>query len=689
MVKAGIQRSGAQIRDNIKSWTPNEVTPYLAVKCAVGMAVAMGITAALGNPSWSIALMIGAWLGGVGLVTPTARSQASTPLLIGIAGSVVVVLGAITHPLPLLLASAAFAVVMTYVGTIGPNIGATSITVGIVFFLSEQITADTTPFIAALAVAGGCGIQALLTFMPPYQRWTTDRAYLAGAWKALADEAAELAENPEAPLTREEVLTATDQLEHRRRLPESITAARNQIYEIVGAINRVSAARSRLSNTDPDAADLYSDALLLASQVLRTYAESITARKAVSPNWDELLQQLGRHPVATATGTIPVEIGGLLRVLHDADGYAARIISGNDDIISTGTVRHARSQMREGMGRLRTNLRLSSPTAHHAWRHGIVVASAQLIALYFWPGTHGYWIPLTAWIVLQADYAGTLTRGTVRALGTAAGVLLASVISLFIPHLYPVILGMVLLWATVAYLARPVSPMLWNAAVAAYTVFQIDLAGTDVITSGLERVSATLIGAGLALLLYLLTPTWQTRRLGDLLADLIDSYRDYARIVMDRQAHPVDYDANLMRTVIDNVRVNRQAVRTAVDKAAAEPVGGTPESSDVTGVEDALNRAARALIAINADIGRKETTDIPEIDDFANAVDTTYMRLSARARGEAPPGTAVDLEAAAETLMTKLQNGSAASAGRRNVLGWEIQNLVEALQDTQLLVSGW
>ncbi|MFC4337316.1 FUSC family protein [Salininema proteolyticum] len=687
MVKAGIRTSGRQVWDNIKLWTPSEVTPFLAAKCGAGIVVAMAVTLVLGTPPWSTALVIGAWLGGVGLVTPTARSTASTPLLIGAVGSLVVMIGAITDPVTLIAASAVFAVAMTYIGTLGPNIGATSITIGVVFFLADQVTVGTTPYTAALAVAAGCAIQALLTFLPPYQRWVTDRAHLAGAWRALADEAEELSRNPDAPLTQAAVVTATDQLEHRRALPESIQAARNQIYEIVGAINRVSAARRRLKASESDMAELYGDALKLAAQVLRTYATAITARKSVSPNWDELLRKLGEHPVATATGTIPPEIGGLLRVLHDADGYAARIISGDDEIVSTAAVAHVRDQVREGFHKLRKGMHLSSPTFHHALRHGLVVVSAQAIALFLWPGTHGYWIPLTAWVVLQADYAGTLTRGTSRALGTAAGVAVASGLAIVVPHTTVAVSVMVMFWAMVAYLSRPVSMMLWNAAVGAYTVFQIDLTGVDVEAAAWERVSATLVGAGLALLLYLVTPTWQTKRLGDLLGDLIDSYRDYARMVLDRQAHPSDYDGRLMNDLVDAVRQNRQNVRVATEQAAAEPVGGRLESTDVVGVEDALNRAARALIAINGDTERTDTADIPGIDDFAASIDGVYMRLSALARGERPPSNGYDLEGAVANLNQSLSEGPSATAGRRNVLRWEVENLVEALEDAAVLLS--
>jgi hypothetical protein len=76
------------------------------------------------------------------------------------------------------------------------------------------------------------------------------------------------------------------------------------------------------------------------------------------------------------------------------------------------------------------------------------------------------------------------------------------------------------------------------------------------------------------------------------------------------------------------------------------------------------------------------------VDVFAQAVDAAYRRLSALARGESPP-LPVDLEEAARKLDDQLAEGDTETRARRSVLRWEIDNLIEALDDAGHLVADW
>jgi uncharacterized membrane protein YccC len=299
---------------------------------------------------------------------------------------------------------------------------------------------------------------------------------------------------------------------------------------------------------------------------------------------------------------------------------------------------------------------------------------------------------LTAWLVLQADFSGTLTRGTTRAVGTTGGVLLASLLGLLIPEGQLWISLTILAYALIAYLTRPVSMLVFAAAVSGFTVFQIDLTGENPVLAAVDRGACTLAGAALAIGFYVLAPTWQTRRLGDLLGDLVDAYRDYARLVLDRQAHPADYDRKTMHAAIDQVRARRAALTQAADQAKAEPIGGPgPLSADVLGAEAALSRAARALVAVNATLGRDDqgATGLKGVDDFADALDAAYMRLAALARNAAPP-RGIDLSDATQRLDRRLGAiEDRATRTRRNVLRWESDNVVDALDDAALLMTGW
>ncbi len=673
---------------DLRSWNLGEAAPMMAARAALGLALVIVAMLALGLPGWGGAAIIGVWLGGVGMVTPDTRTNPSMPLLIGLVGAAGVLLGAIEHPVLLVAGSAAYALTLTFLGSISNAAGVTLTVSGLVFYLSDHLTEHTGVWTAALAVFAGGAVQALVSLLPPRYRWAHDRMLLAEAWRALADEAEALAADPNTPFQTEPIAEAASELDRRRALPAALRDARAQLYAVSAAVGRVASARARADAREADTVEFYSAGLRLAAGLLRHLADEITVRRPTKLDWDELLEEVSHHPVASATGTIPAEIGGMLRTLHDTERYAARIVTGSDRIIADPALSYATSQAREAVEGLVSRLRRADPVVHHSLRRAGVIALATAIGL-AWPLGHGYWIPLTAWVVLQADFAGTLTRGVTRAVGTVGGVVLASLLGMVVPHTALPLGIIILAWAMLAYWVRPVSMLVFAAAVAGYTVFQIDLSGEDLLQGALARGASTALGASLAIGFYILVPTWQTRRLGDLLAELIDAYSDYVRLVLDQQAHPRDYDAKLMHAVIDEVQTKRAALTTAADQAKAEPVGGRgPLSSSVMGAEEALSRAGRALVAVNASLGKGEAKPLPGVEEFAAAVDAAYRRLSALARGAPSPGP-VDLSEAARRLDEQLAEGDSETRARRSVLRWEIDNLVEGLEDAGLLMADW
>jgi uncharacterized membrane protein YccC len=690
VLNPGVAESFRRVGRDLGAWTPGEAAPVLAVRAACGIAAAMSAVALLGHPTWGQAAIMGAWLGGVAMLTPGTRTGPALPLVVGAAGSLGVALGSIDHPVILVAAAAVYAFTLTFIGSVSHVAGVTFTVSGIMFFLADHLTASAGVLYAALAVAAGGAVQAAMSLLPPYYRWAEDRRTLADAWLALAAEAEALAADPNAPFRTEPLLEAARELDRRRALPAAIHEARRQIYAVGAAMGRTASARARADAQDRDTVEFYSEALQLAARLLTHLAEQITSRRPSQLDWDALLDGLSHNPMATSTGTMPSEIGGLLRTLHETGGYAERITSGGDDVIADPALEHATSAARQALGQLRARAHRRDPVVHHALRRAAVIALAMSIGL-AWPTGHGYWIPLTAWLVLQADFAGTLTRGVTRAVGTTGGVVLASLLGMLLPGDQLWLSLAVLAFALIAYLTRPVSMLVFAAAVSGFTVFQIDLSGESPVAAAFDRGACTLAGAAVAIGFYVLVPTWQTRRLGLLLGDLIDAYRDYARLTLDRQAHPDDYDRKVMHAAIDRIRARRAALNSAADQAAAEPVTGPgPLSADALGAEAALSRAGRALVAVNATLGRDEQAKgLSGVDAFADALDAAYLRLAALARGEAPPG-GVDLSQALHRLDLHLAAiEDRQTRTRRSVLRWESDNLVEALDDAALLMADW
>ncbi|HLU29540.1 MAG TPA: hypothetical protein VKZ65_13955, partial [Glycomyces sp.] len=189
MVNPGVAESFKRMGGDLRSWNLGEAAPMMAARAALGLALVIVAMLALGLPGWGGAAIIGVWLGGVGMVTPDTRTNPSMPLLIGLVGAAGVLLGAIEHPVLLVAGSAAYALTLTFLGSISNAAGVTLTVSGLVFYLSDHLTEHTGVWTAALAVFAGGAVQALVSLLPPRYRWAHDRMLLAEAWRALADEA--------------------------------------------------------------------------------------------------------------------------------------------------------------------------------------------------------------------------------------------------------------------------------------------------------------------------------------------------------------------------------------------------------------------------------------------------------------------------------------------------------------------
>lgn len=661
----------------------------MVIRTAIGVALAAATLPLLDGPGWAMAAILGAWVAGMGLLTPGTRTSASVPLLIGAGAALSLLAGSVETTWLLLVITAIYALVLTFISTVDKAMAIIFTICGVLFFFADQLTVNTTPQTAAIAVMGGAGLQAFMTLLPPYFRYADDRKCLSTAWRALSADAESLCTNHYIALQTNQLHNAVTQLDQRRRLPPALREARNDIYEVSGALGRVSAARHRaLQDGDDESAALHTEALNLASRILLYLANSIIDFRHQEVDWTNLLDELTVKAIATPTGTMPGEISGLLRVLHRCDQLAGRITSGEAGIATKSPWKHTAANIRENVHQLALNLRFRNPQFRHSLRRSLIVTGAVALSL-FWPGDYGYWLPLTAWLVLQTDFYNTIIKGSTRAVGTIAGVLIASGLAIVIPTDLWVISLSVIVFASIAYMTQPVSLAVFSIATAALTVMLVDLMGDDPLAAAPDRGLATILGALLAIGLYSLLPTWQTRRLPNLLADLIDAYSDYARLVLDHQAHPTDHSTARMRASIEAVRKKRHALTNAAEQAEIEPMLRRPMAHEVMGTETALAKAARALIAVNASVRDDDTAELPVVDKWAQAVDAYYARLAAQVRKQRQLPPPVDLEQASRELEVAVTDGPSETKSRRTILRWEADQVADALNDASLIINGW
>jgi uncharacterized membrane protein YccC len=111
----------------------------------------------------------------------------------------------------------------------------------------------------------------------------------------------------------------------------------------------------------------------------------------------------------------------------------------------------------------------------------------------------GYWIPMTALLVLKPGITDTVNRAIARVLGTVTGAILAS---FCIAHLQPssvVLAGLTLLFAWLSYGTLNVNYALYSSFITGYIVFLLSLASAPGPVIAQRRALCTALGGSIAL----------------------------------------------------------------------------------------------------------------------------------------------------------------------------------------------
>ena len=161
----------------------------------------------------------------------------------------------------------------------------------------------------------------------------------------------------------------------------------------------------------------------------------------------------------------------------------------------------------ELMQRIRELRRSLRPvTAHEAFGYSVrlVVTVAIATEIYRRMGMQsGYWIPMTALLVQRPMFAETLTRATLRILGTLAGAWLGSLLIVWLTPSPIVLAGVTTLFALGAFATISVNYGLFATFLTGYIVFLLSLNQIPGLVIAHRRAWCTILGGVIALLIHL------------------------------------------------------------------------------------------------------------------------------------------------------------------------------------------
>ncbi|MCL6732320.1 FUSC family protein [Streptomyces neyagawaensis] len=622
-----VARSGLTIEET-------RLEPLLALRTAAGVALVIGPALWLVSPAYAASAALGAYSAGAATFQRTWRPRKVIALGAGagLALSTFVgylAAGRLVTFLPL-LAAWAFAAGMAWaLGSTAGIVAAT--TVGSMLVTVTLPTSVGRALEHAGVIALGGVAQAVLILLFPVRRWGAHRDALADALAAVADYARRLRHDPVAPFDPEPLMTARDAA---AVTPSQARTRPPVLHGPRGLAERILPVVAALADPDVGAPaegpgrDRARELLGAAADVLDAAARSIRrgTPAEIPPRSADVLRVDQEGEVLEGPARQAAE--RLVELLAEALEIARS--GGARDSTSTPPG-HASAQflVRPTMFRLlpvalravRRELRRDSPVFRHAVRLAAVATLGYLIASRL-PLEHGYWAPIASVMVMRPDFHRTYARAVGRLAGTLAGVALATGMVRVLGPDAPVFGALAVVSAALSYTLFRTGYAYSQCFTAAYVVFLLGMGGQTWEQTVPERVVLTLLGGALAMLAYLVFPTWETPRLPGRLADWLAADGRYAAAVLRSYAEPTRERRADMRRALLASREARAAWQEAYDQARQEPVGPRGLTArEAEEAQEALKGLDRAAMLMESHVPRVDSRSAPEAERLAEALE--------------------------------------------------------------------
>ena len=322
---------------------------------------------------------------------------------------------------------------------------------------------------------------------------------------------------------------------------------------------------------------------------------------------------------------------GQLRSAVELAGYSTP--RGQLEFVQRQTRRPWRLRLGGAVATLRANLTLDAASFRHAIRLAVCIGAAEAIA-----GSLGwsrsYWMPMTIAIVLKPDFTATFSRGVLRLAGTMAGLVVTTALLHFVAPGIALHVALITLAVAVLRYIGPTNYGIFVATLSALVVLLVALAGVAPHGIIVARAVNTAAGGAIALVAYLLWPTWERTQVSEALADMLDAYRDYFHAIREAYLAPDrPFAAELDRKRMA-ARVTRSNAEASVDRVLAEP-GVTPDrAKTVSAMLASSHRLVSAIMSLETGLSQSRLAPArSEFRTFTHDVELTLHSLASALRG--------------------------------------------------------
>jgi uncharacterized membrane protein YccC len=550
---------------------------------------------------------------------------------------------AASRPWLLVPAVFAWAYVTGVLAALGPTALAVTLQWPVALLIASALPLGPGPAVvrAALVLAGGLWQALLVVTSWAVSRGNAERTALATTYADLAGYASDVVagrQTPPSPLQ----LTASYVL--RDPNPLMRTSAREYMLELAEEAERIRATLTALSIGPHGTSPGPGPRRILdgAARGLTELAAAIGDRPGLrAGHLAAVRSALDGISPGDGTGSLWAA-ESLLSQLRSASRIAERLNaaeprSGHAGRDSPQPIR--RSWRPDALLTVRASLGTSSEAGRHAMRLAVLAALAEVIAQASGL-SHGYWIVLTIFIVLRPDYSSTLYRGLQRAAGTVVGAGLGVATVLLVKVSLTALVFVIAVSLVAAYAVFTVNYLLYAVFLTDFVVVMLALLGLPPDPTAVARLIGTGIGTGLAILAYLLWPTWEGTSAADKFARVITAQGSYGRALLRAYTRPGGDEAIRLGSLQLAARRARIDAEASADRLAGEPEHPPMSASTALALTSAGHRIAQALLTLGAAVtihhASKATSDDaalrPDLDELATGVAEATDRIAAALR---------------------------------------------------------
>ena len=641
---------------SVTSFQADKVTPWMALRNAVGIAIPLAVGTASGAISSGVTMSMGALNVAFSDSSEPYAQRGERMVRASIVVAIAVFAGALSGRDT--VTSVAVATVWAFgagmrvsLGQAAADIGALSLVV-LVVFAAQSMPPEKAALAGLLALAGGLLQTLLAVLLWPVRRYDPERRALADLYRELARAAASRVSATDAPPASAESIEAqaaiatvgqNHSVEAERYRMLLSQAERIRLSLLALARLRI---RIRREKEDSPAGEVLDRYLAISSSLLGSIGNSLLAGESLKPDPEHRLelQNLAERLREPAQDGSPALLAMALDARIQMDALGGQLRSALDlaaHAIPEGAVAFQQSEARQpwrlriagSMATLRANLTLKSAACRHAVRLAACIAVGDGLALgLHWP--RPYWVPMTIAIVLKPDFSATFSRGVLRLAGTFIGLGFAT--ALF--HLMSPGIGMqVALITVMAFIMRSLGPANYGilvTAVTAYVVLLFAILGIEPKGVMVARGINTVVGGAIALLAYWIWPTWERTQVSESTARMLDAYRNYFRTIRESYLRPDGSLASELDRTRAAGRLARTNLEASIDRSTAEP-GSSAESVYLLGALLASSRRlTHAMMALEAGLARSHPGPVrPAFRTLADHIELTLYYLAAALRG--------------------------------------------------------